>query len=1174
MVSNLGVAMLIESGILSVDRPDPYLVLWTPGAPHGRRKTRTVKNTHRPVWDQCFDFMLDPQHDTELRVHLMDRGAAVDQLLGKVRVDISELPLDKELYQELRFPHNQGYSFNCRVNSSTSPDLRLSCDLSEEENNFLDRRRVRVKEALETYLGGEQAPRHVGEVPRVAVLGSGGGFRAMVAFSSVLKTLHEMGVFPCVTYLASLSGSSWYLSDLYSHPEFPTKSPGDLQLELQRKVTGGWKKVLCPKRMFRYLKAIHRKHKTGQPVSFTDLFGHMVGDLLLGERKTCTLSEQSGKLTKGELPLPMYTCLQVKKDVSARVYQVRNGGPCTRSSPDYKGALWEYRRCNIGSKHFFDAAPKYRQQTGRTDVTMLRYGDTKRRYAVTSKPYVVVLLRSVASYFDVSGWCWQDWLEFTPYEVGFSKHGASMKPPLFGNKLYLGRVTTPYKELPLHYLQGVWGSAYTIFFRRVIESGRRDALNPQQEDADDDSRLLRAGQTFKYSLSSRDDPKDQTSSSEGTTEGDEDSEVCTSSETETSSRQDLEEQRPQDTGMFLPQDTSMFLPQNTSVYLPQNTSIYLPQDTSMYFPQDTSMYLPQDTRHKYVLSTDHKYVLTTGPKYVLTTEHKYVLTTGHKYVLTTGHKYVLSTEHKYVLTTLHKYVLTTGHKYVLTTGHKYVLTTGNKCVLTTGHKYVLTTEHKYVLTTGHKCVLTTEHKYVLTTLHKCVLTTLHKCVLTTGHKYVLTTLHKYVLTTEHKYVLTTGHKYVLTTGHKYVLTTGHKYVLTTEHKYVLTTGHKYVLTTEHKYVLTTLHKCVLTTEHKYVLSTGHKCVLTTGHKYVLTTGHKYVLTTEHKYVLTTGHKYVLTTGHKYVLTTGHKYALTTGHKYVLTTEHKYVLTTGHKYVLTTGHKYVLTTEHKYVLTTGHRYVLTTGHKYVLTTGHKYVLTTGHKYVLTTGHRKLSRARSGRKKRKRDRTFWQMILSKLLRGRLFDSRSGRAGVVFNPVRGLQFCSPCAPYVGNTSTTTPDDDAALKETTNIRASRLVADVDFQGFYEPLTAHTKKLYLVDSGLTFNLPFPALLRPQRDVDVFLAFEFSNRAEDESSPFGELLLAEKWARLRNASFPPVSQQVEEFLKHPLRECYLFEDTEDPCCPVILFFVLINKCFRTHKDVGKDVALVMLFILF
>nr|CAD7412788.1 unnamed protein product [Timema poppensis] len=543
---------------------------------------------------------------------------------------------------------------------------------------------------------------------------------------------------------------------------------------------------------------------------------------------------------------------------------------------------------------------------GRTDVTMLRYGDTKRRYAVPSKPYAVVLrccdtaIPSVATLCRPNRtrwcyatafccmywlWCWQDWLEFTPYEVGFSKHGASMKPPLFGNKLYLGRVTTPYKELPLHYLQGVWGSAYTIFFRRVIESGRRDALNPQQEDADDDSRLLKAGRTFKNHLSSRDDPKDPTSSSEGTTEGDEDSEVCTSSETETSSRQDLEELRPQ------------------------------------------------------------------------------------------------------------------------------------------------------------------EKANDVTLLSLIMARCLHSAK---------------------------------------------------------------------------------------------------------------------------------------------------------------------------------------------------------------KLRRGRKWNF---RRRLSRARSARKKRKRHRTFWQMVLSKLLRGRLLDSRSGRAGVVFNPVRGLKFCSPCAPYVGNPATTTPDDDVALKETTKIRPSSprvscLIADVDFQGFYEPLTAHTKKLYLVDSGLTFNLPFPALLRPQRDVDIFLAFEFSNRAEDESSPFGvgdrklfhphqwlstpsfliahphfrpyllqvvqqtaslrwgcrdceisatvskrktrhslkaltlkspstynhetnsivfqELLLAEKWARLRNASFPPVAQQVEEFLKHPLRECYLFEDTEDPCCPVILFFVLINKCFRTHKDVGKDVALVTL----
>ena len=41
-----------------------------------------------------------------------------------------------------------------------------------------------------------------------------------------------------------------------------------------------------------------------------------------------------------------------------------------------------------------------------------------------------------------------------------------------------------------------------------------------------------------------------------------------------------------------------------------------------------------------------------------------------------------------------------------------------------------------------------------------------------------------------------------------------------------------------------------------------------------------------------------------------------------------------------------------------------------------------------------------------------------------------------------------------------------------------------------------LVDAGLLFNSPFPPLLRPQRGVDLFLSFEFSQRELDASEPF------------------------------------------------------------------------------
>ena len=49
-------------------------------------------------------------------------------------------------------------------------------------------------------------------------------------------------------------------------------------------------------------------------------------------------------------------------------------------------------------------------------------------------------------------------------------------------------------------------------------------------------------------------------------------------------------------------------------------------------------------------------------------------------------------------------------------------------------------------------------------------------------------------------------------------------------------------------------------------------------------------------------------------------------------------------------------------------------------------------------------------------------------------------------------------------------------------------------PLSA--KRIALVDGGLAFNSPFPPLLRPERDVDIFLSFDFSKRKEDLEFPF------------------------------------------------------------------------------
>ena len=119
-------------------------------------------------------------------------------------------------------------------------------------------------------------------MPNVAILGSGGGFRAMVSLSGVFCALKDMGVLDCTMYAAGLSGSAWYLSTLYSHPYWPNIHPRQVREQLKENVSDNWLwMMLTPSWTYRHLKIIMQKKRRGQPVSFTDFFGYLVGETIL-----------------------------------------------------------------------------------------------------------------------------------------------------------------------------------------------------------------------------------------------------------------------------------------------------------------------------------------------------------------------------------------------------------------------------------------------------------------------------------------------------------------------------------------------------------------------------------------------------------------------------------------------------------------------------------------------------------------------------------------------------------------------------------------------------------------------------------------------------------------------------------------------------------------------------
>uniref|UniRef100_A0A8C1V7R2 Phospholipase A2 n=1 Tax=Cyprinus carpio TaxID=7962 RepID=A0A8C1V7R2_CYPCA len=344
--------------------------LFIPTSPESRKKTQHIDNNINPEWNEAFEFILDPNQNNVLKLTLMDANYVVDEMLGTASYDISKLKVGQTILV-------------------SATDLRFSLDLCPKEKLYRQHRRDRVMLGIKKLLHMEEPSSLPSSVPVIAVLGSGGGFRAMVGFSGVMKALNESGVLDCVTYVAGLSGSTWYMSALYSHPEFPTKGLEQINQELMNRVSSNPLRLLLPKHITNYVHALWSKKATGQPVTFTDIFGMLIGETLIPSRMDTKLSELQEKINEAQAPLPLFTCLHVKPDVSE-----------------------------------------------------LKFAD---------------------------------WVEFSPYEIGMAKYGTFMTPDLFGSKFFRGNVVKKHEENPLHFLMGVWGSAFSILINRIL--GFNDVTN-------------------------------------------------------------------------------------------------------------------------------------------------------------------------------------------------------------------------------------------------------------------------------------------------------------------------------------------------------------------------------------------------------------------------------------------------------------------------------------------------------------------------------------------------------------------------------------------------------------------------------------------------------------------------------------------------------------------------
>ena len=149
--------------------------------------------------------------DQIVDVILPDWAQALPRYVQKLRLELAttEGSLADEIWQEACDSDiNPEISYNASV--------RFGKELCDEEKLFRIRRKRQTTQALARYLNVPEDEIDPDDVPTIAMCGSGGGLRALVAGASSYLSAQEAGLFDCVTYTAGVSGSCWLQTLYYS----------------------------------------------------------------------------------------------------------------------------------------------------------------------------------------------------------------------------------------------------------------------------------------------------------------------------------------------------------------------------------------------------------------------------------------------------------------------------------------------------------------------------------------------------------------------------------------------------------------------------------------------------------------------------------------------------------------------------------------------------------------------------------------------------------------------------------------------------------------------------------------------------------------------------------------------------------------------------------------------
>ncbi|KAF3128527.1 hypothetical protein TWF594_011579 [Orbilia oligospora] len=377
-----------------------------------KQRQEQIKSERKTLWGQLAEYI--PISSGNISVDftaslnwLPDWASDIPAWWNKVQREINMEPgtLAAEVWEEASNPEvNPEVLWDARV--------RVSDQLCDEELAYRQNRKKHVKKALAKYLEIPEWTIHEDDIPTIAITGSGGGLRAMVAGAGSLGACKDAGLFDCTTYLVGVSGSCWLLTLYYSigHRSFKNvvehlKHRIDTHIAYPPAVMDLISSAPTNKYLLRGL--IEKKGFGYASFGLVDVYGLLLAARLLVPKNEVMVHDEDMKLSSqrryvdnGEQPLSIYTA------VRHEIPGLGGDGEKPTELPSDQSISAE------------EAKQKAKDEA------------------------------------------WFEWAEMTCYEFFMEELGAGIPTYALGRKFHNGYNLTRNPEMKIPTLLGMWGSAF------------------------------------------------------------------------------------------------------------------------------------------------------------------------------------------------------------------------------------------------------------------------------------------------------------------------------------------------------------------------------------------------------------------------------------------------------------------------------------------------------------------------------------------------------------------------------------------------------------------------------------------------------------------------------------------------------------------------------------------